>query len=198
MYEVERTEPQLWTVGVYREGGQFDPRSDHDSREEALAEADRLNGVVDVTVYQDRIKKLQDGQEAMLNEIADLEAQLAAAKQPITLAKLDGLLDEYEKAKLEVATRVTRVTHADNDEALIKARTLSNAYADGKITGKNAAQRDLQETLVLEADTHYIQQRQKAIEARQALTEINARADILHQRISLYKAFLYAQSGGEA
>jgi chromosome segregation ATPase len=137
-----------------------------------------------------------DAYNAELREqIADLQAQLAA--QPLTLTKLDALLDEYRKAKMEATRQVAAVAYAENDEALYKAQIILNAYQEGVIDGKNQGQRDMQETLALESNTDYITKRQNAIEARFELAQWNAQVDYLYQRISLYKAFLYSQSGVE-
>jgi len=44
MYVYIRSEPGLWTVGFYHPNGQWEPDSDHTSRQEAAERAHYLNG----------------------------------------------------------------------------------------------------------------------------------------------------------
>ncbi len=39
-----KSEPQLWTVGVYLPDGTYEPESDHESPEDAAARVHYLNG----------------------------------------------------------------------------------------------------------------------------------------------------------
>ena len=40
----KRSESQLWTVGFYKPGGEFEPESDHDSSDKAAERVNYLNG----------------------------------------------------------------------------------------------------------------------------------------------------------
>ena len=44
MYVYLVSEPGLWTVGFYTPSGEWEPESDHKSREEAAARVHYLNG----------------------------------------------------------------------------------------------------------------------------------------------------------
>ncbi len=65
MYTVKLTEDQLWTVGEVSSNGEFDPVSDHGSKQEAEDEATRLNGGTPERDY----KKLYDTVYALLDRI---------------------------------------------------------------------------------------------------------------------------------
>jgi hypothetical protein len=44
MYVYIQSEPGLWTVGFYKPSGEWMPESDHDSKIEAAARVNWLNG----------------------------------------------------------------------------------------------------------------------------------------------------------
>lgn len=44
MYVYIQSEPQLWTVGFYHPGGEWESESDHEFREDAAKRVHYLNG----------------------------------------------------------------------------------------------------------------------------------------------------------
>lgn len=77
MYTVKRTEDQLWTVGEVCSNGEFEPVSDHGSKQEAEDEATRLNGGTPVRDY----KKLYDTVYVLLDRIDELNKKVEEMTQ---------------------------------------------------------------------------------------------------------------------
>ncbi len=59
-YVYVQTEPELWTVGFYKPGGEFEPESDHTRQEDAAERVHFLNGG---TPYWERQQKLKQQQQ---------------------------------------------------------------------------------------------------------------------------------------
>ena len=64
MYVYIKSEPGLWTVGFYRPNGQWEPESDHGSKEDAAGRVAYLNGNKG---YDDAVKQLAEyGKKSVL------------------------------------------------------------------------------------------------------------------------------------
>ena len=116
-------------------------------------------------------------------------------KPPISLPKIDSIVREYSKALGEEKRAQISLEEMTEKLGKVKAIALQEAYQDDKIEVTNKDTRARDEAIALLESRNYQMLLGEYLRSKSILSSTKLKKEVVDVKISLYKAWLYSQSG---